>query len=216
VLLVARMRVLAVAALVLATTASAVAQPGMTQPTSRPTGAYQPRWAQPQPQLDLELKSSGEAMLWAIGTTVAAVATIGASFHEDSGGLFLLGAGLMVIGPSAGHIYVGEGRHAVNASFLRAGGLLIFTLGVVDRATSISYCETESSSFGDCDRGYGPVTWIGGLIVAGSALYDIYDAGRAVNRYNDRRRKAAVQLAPTMMSTRGGSFTPGVGVIGSF
>jgi hypothetical protein len=37
-----------------------------------------------------------------------------------------------------------------------------------------------------------------------------------VTRYNDRRRKAAYQFAPTMMSTRGGGYSPGVGVTGSF
>ena len=38
----------------------------------------------------------------------------------------LLGAGLTLIGPSAGHIYAGEGTHAVKASLLRAGGVVIF------------------------------------------------------------------------------------------
>jgi hypothetical protein len=55
------------------------------------------------------------------------------------------------------------------------------------------------------------------LIVVGSTLYDLYDAGRAVNRYNDRRRKAVnYQFSPTMMSKSGGGVTPGVGVTGAF
>lgn len=224
------MRVLAAVALLLAATSIAAAQPGMTQPYGQPTyapppppagapapqpyygGGYQPQWAQPQPQLDLQLKSSGTALLWAIGTTVAGIATIGAAFDEESEGLLLLGAGLTLVGPSAGHIYAGEGSHAVKASLLRAGGVVVFTLGAIENGNyecyDAYYCE-------DDDDGE-TAMWIGGLVVVASTLYDFYDAGRAVNRYNDRRRKAAYQVAPTMMSKAGGGFTPGVGVSGSF
>ncbi len=233
------MRVLAAAAIVLAAmTSLAVAQPGMTQPTYGPTYApppppapppqgqpyggtygggygYQPQWAQPQPQLDLQLKSSGTAMLWAIGTTVAGIAVIGAAFDEESEGLLLLGGALTLIGPSAGHIYAGEGMHAVKGTLLRTGGLVIFTLGALANEQSYDDCYDYYSCEEDNSDGEAAM-WIGGLIVVGSTLYDFYDAGRAVNRYNDRRRKAAYQFSPTMMSTRGGGMTPGVGVTGTF
>ncbi len=239
------MRVLAAAAFLAALTSTALAQPGMTPPTygspySPPPpppgapapqgqpiyggtygggyGGYQPQYAQQpqQPMLDLELKSSGTAMLWAVGTTVAGIAAIGAAFDEESEGLLLLGAGLTLIGPSAGHIYAGEGTHAVKASLLRAGGVVVFALGAVANENAYNdcydsyYCE-DNTSDGEA------AMWIGGLIVVGSTLYDLYDAGRAVNRYNDRKRKAAsYQFSPTMMSKAGGGMTPGVGVTGSF
>ncbi|GEM_PF-5155308 len=238
------MRVLAAAAFLAAMTSTALAQPGMTPPTygsppysAPPPGApapqgqpiyggtygggyggYQPAYAQQpqQPMLDLQLKSSGTALLWAVGTTVAGIAAIGAAFDEESEGLLLLGAGLTLIGPSAGHIYAGEGTHAVKASLLRAGGVVVFSLGAVANANATSdcydayYCE-DNNSDGEA------AMWIGGLIVVGSTLYDLYDAGRAVNRYNDRKRKAAsYQFSPTMMSKAGGGVTPGVGVTGSF
>ena len=230
------MRALVAAAVTLAAlTGVASAQPGMTQPTYGPTygpppapppapqgqpyygggyGGYQPAYAQPpqQPMLDLKLKSSGTALLWAVGTTVAGVVAIGAAFDEQSEGLLLLGTGLALVGPSAGHIYAGEGGHALKASLLRAGGLLVFTLGAIEYDSydcyDAYYCE--DSNDGEA------AMWIGGLIVAGSTLYDLYDAGRAVRRYNDRQRKAAYQFSPTMMSKAGGGFTPGVGVTGSF
>lgn len=239
------MRVLAVAAFLAAMTSTALAQPGMTQPTyGQPTysppppppgapaprpyygggyngggyngGYYQPQWAQPQPQLDLQLKSSGTAMLWSLGTTLAGVVMIGAAFEEESGGLLLAGAGLTLVGPSAGHIYAGETSHAIKASLLRAGGVIVFTLGAIEYDESqydcYDYYACEESSEGEA------AMWIGGLIVVGSALYDFYDSSRAVRRYNDKRRKAAYQyqFSPTMMSTRGGGYTPGVGVTGSF
>jgi hypothetical protein len=231
------MRVLAAAAFVVAAlTSTALAQPGMTQPygpsygpppppapapQGQPyygggyNGGYQPQYAQPpqQPMLDLQLKSSGTALLWSLGTTVAGIAMIGAAFDEESEGLLLLGAGLTLVGPSAGHIYAGEGSHALEASLLRAGGLLIFTLGAIeydsyDDCYDYYYCEDDND--GEA------AMWIGGLIVVGSALYDFYDGGRAANRYNDRKRKAAYQFSPTMMSKAGGGFTPGVGVSGAF
>jgi hypothetical protein len=228
------MRVLAAAAFVLALTSTALAQPGMTQPygptygpppAPPPAGApapyygggYQPQYAQPpqQPMLDLQLKSSGTALLWAVGTTVAGIAAIGAAFDEESEGLLLLGAGLTLIGPSAGHIYAGEGSHALKASLFRAGGVLIFTLGAIE-ADSYDECYDYYSCEEDSSEGEAAM-WIGGLIVVGSTLYDFYDAGRAVNRYNDRKRRAAgYQFAPTMMSRAGGGMTPGVGVTGSF
>ena len=230
------MRVLAAAAFVLtALTSTALAQPGMTQPygpsygpppppapapQGQPyygggyNGGYQPQYAQPpqQPMLDLQLKSSGTALLWAVGTTVAGIAMIGAAFDEESEGLLLLGAGLTLVGPSAGHIYAGEGGHALKASLLRAGGLLVFTLGAVEydsyECYDAYYCEEDND--GEA------AMWIGGLIVVGSTLYDFYDAGRAANRYNERKRRNAYQFSPTMMSKAGGGFTPGVGVSGAF
>lgn len=232
------MRVLAVAAFVLAMTTTALAQPGMTQPTYGPTyappppppgapapqgtyygggysGGYQPQWAQqpPRPQLDLELKSSGTAMLWAIGTTVAGIALIGKAFDEESGGLLLLGGALTLIGPSAGHIYAGESSHAVKASLLRAGGVVIFALGAAEAEDS--YCDYDC--YGESDDSGEAAMWIGGLIVVGSTLYDFYDAGRAVSRYNEKRRRMFdYQFSPTMMSKAGGGVTPGVGVTGTF
>jgi hypothetical protein len=88
----------------------------------------------------------------------------------------------------------------------------VFTLGAIEadnyECYDAYYCE--DSSDGEA------AMWIGGLIVVGSTLYDFYDSGRAARRYNDRRRKAAYQFAPTMMSKAGGGVTPGVGVTGSF
>ncbi len=237
VLCVAVMRVLAAAAFAVAALSStALAQPGMTQPTYGPThgpppppapapqgqpyypgygGGYQAPYAQPpqQPMLDLELKSPGTAMLWSVGTTLAGIAMVGAAFDERSEGLLLIGAGLTLVGPSAGHIYAGEGSHALKASLLRAGGVLVFALGAAEYGSYECYdyyCEERGSSGGEA------AMWIGGLLVVGSALYDFYDASRAVHRYNDRKRKAAYQFSPTMMSKAGGGFTPGVGVTGSF
>ncbi|MFN0252145.1 MAG: hypothetical protein ACKV2T_35040 [Kofleriaceae bacterium] len=232
------MRVLAAVAFVLAVSSTAVAQPGMTSPTYGPTygpppapspapqgqpyygggyGGYQPQYAQPpQPMLDLNLKSAGTALLWSVGTTLAGVVMISAAFEEESEGLLLLGTGLALVGPSAGHIYAGEGGRALKGSLLRAGGLLVFTLGAIESENQeydcydSYYCEDSSDSDGEA------AMWIGGLLVVGSTLYDFYDSGRAAHRYNDRRRKAAYQFAPTMMSKAGGGFTPGVGVTGSF
>lgn len=234
------MRVLAVAAfVVVALTGAAFAQPGMTPPTYGPTYGppppapapapapqgqpyygygygYQPQYMQQpqQPMLD-ELKSSGTALLWSVGTTVAGVAAIAAAFDKESEGLLLVGAGLTLIGPSAGHIYAGEGSHALKASLLRAGGVLIFTLGAIAYDERYNDCYYDSCYYEENNDGE-TAMWIGGLIVVGSTLYDFYDAGRAANRYNDRKRKAMYQFSPTMMSTRGGGYTPGVGVTGSF
>ena len=95
-------------------------------------------------------------------------------------------------------------------------GVVVFALGAVANENAYNdcydsyYCE-DNTSDGEA------AMWIGGLIVVGSTLYDLYDAGRAVTRYTDRKRKAAsYQFSPTMMSKAGGGMTPGVGVTGSF
>ncbi len=228
------MRVLAAAAFLAALSSTAVAQPGMTPPTyGAPTyapppgpapqpapypgsyGGYQPAYAQPpvQPQLDLELKSPGTAMLWSVGTTVAGIVAIGAAFDQESEGLLLLGAGLTLVGPSAGHIYAGEGSHALKGTLLRAGGIVVFTLGAVANSSNDCY---DAYSCNDSANDGETAMWIGGLIFVGSALYDFYDSGRAATRYNEKRRRAAYQFSPTMMSKAGGGVTPGVGVTGTF
>lgn len=52
-------------------------------------------------------KSESTALLWSMGVTAAGIGAFVSAAENDNEGLGWLGAGLILLGPSGGHIYAG-------------------------------------------------------------------------------------------------------------
>jgi hypothetical protein len=91
----------------------------------------------------------------------------------------LIGGGLLVVGPSAGHLYVGESGEAVGMSLLRGGALALAYAGFTR-----FFDECEGSY---CDDQTGELMMLGGVgLWTAAAVYDMIDAPRAAARANAR------------------------------
>jgi hypothetical protein len=207
------------AAVLILLTATAVAQPGMTPPTTQPIGPQpvyapqQPMYGQPMsaPPAPAPRKSESTATLLALGTTAAGLGTIYLGAQGNNGGLAWAGVAITLIGPSAGHIYAGETGHAAQLSLLRIGGFATFVYGLV-QATTRTDCY-DSYACDDPNDGEGAM-WLGGAVVVGATLYDFVDASKAARRAN-RKAERAWQVTPMMMPASGVR-SPGVGIAGTF
>ncbi|MBA3457885.1 MAG: hypothetical protein H0T42_32685 [Deltaproteobacteria bacterium] len=162
-----------------------------------------------------EIKKPGTAQLLAVGATGLGLLTMFAGADDENEELVLLGLGMTLIGPSAGHIYAGEKGHAVKMTLLRAGGLATFVWGAVKQSESaydcIDYCYEEDN---DSSEGEAAM-YIGGAVFVVGTLYDLYDSGRAARRYNEKAARA-LTVGPTMMSSAKGGQSPGVALSGNF
>jgi len=209
------MRNAVVAAAVLLSASTALAQPGMTT-TSAPPPYYYPQAPAP------EVKSESTATLLSIGATLGGLAVMSAGAQRESGEVFLTGAALMVIGPSAGHFYAGETGHGVKMSLLRTGAALVFGVGVISQITGV--CDVavgENGEGGGCghsrtDRETGEkLLWIGGGAFVAATLYDFWDAHNAAHRANVRAARRYT-IAPSIMGSASGTRVPGIVLAGQF
>lgn len=118
--------------------------------------------------------------------------------------LFYSGLATSVVSPSFGEFYTGQ--YLTYGEAVRAGAFGVAMLGVAQTettscTTSASTSCTNLSNTGVVLLGLAAIAYVGG------ALYDVYDAPDAVDRYNDKLR---MQLSPgPMPSTLG---PPGAGV----
>lgn len=148
-----------------------------------------------------EEKSPGVATAISVGATATSMGLFYAAVRRADAGLALASLGLMVVAPSAGHIYAGRGEvgHIVGMSVLRGTALAFAAKGL---AMAWNMCER------DCDALYrddkeGTAILIAGLVTYALATgYDLYDAHRAAERAND----AADPSARTVGFSFGGSF----------
>ena len=202
------MRNLLVAAVLAAALVPAVAaaQPALTPPIAT------------QPDQVPEVKSESGATALAIATTIAGGAAIYGAGQTRNDSLAWLGVGLVLAGPSAGHLYAGEYGHAAKMTALRAGGMLVFGVGLI-ASMSVAY---EADCAGPCSGGssssHGPGTalmLLGGGTVLASTIYDLYDAHRSAHRANVRAAQQHWMVAPTVLGTRDGT-APGLAFAGAF
>lgn len=190
-----------VVSLVLALSSTAVAQPALTPPLQAPTPP------------DLPRKDEGTATMLALGGTVLGFVSLYAAGRTDSPALGWSGVALLVVGPSAGHIYAGESGHATKTSLLRVGGMLTAFVGLI-ALTSVAECSDGCG--GKSDQGNAEaMLWIGGITYASATLYDIIDASAAVRRANAKQARAW-RITPTAVPASSGSPIPGLSVIGRF
>ena len=156
-------------------------------------------------------KSGVTATALSIGFTMAGFVLVAAGMSDSDGPdinpvLVFGGLGVLAIGPSAGHVYAGEGEHAAGISLLRSISIVAALRGL----DSLQTCHNDSACTGDTG---GSALAIGGLVAYGGlTLYDMYDAHRAAHRYNAR----AVTIAPAPLRTPGGRAAPGLVLAGSF
>jgi hypothetical protein len=141
-----------------------------------------------------EGKSPVTALSLSMLGTAAGVGMMAVGSGTDSGGLGLLGVATIVVGPSLGHFYAGETERGLALTGVRAGGGGVMVAGAFWLLLECFPFLTE------CEGGAGPaiVMSTGLAVVAGSALYSIYDAPRAARRQNARARRLVLTPAPVV------------------
>lgn len=149
-------------------------------------------------------KSPAVATAIAASTTAAGLASIYLAFRNDKAnmtgaeGMLAYGGVLtMLIGPAAGHVYVGEKSKTRATMFV---GRLIGGLLIVKHAIN-----PDTANRYDLP--------LGATVFLGATLYDIFDAGRAARRHNAR---FDVKVAPGMYPTLAGSAAPAIAATGTF
>jgi hypothetical protein len=115
-------------------------------------------------------------------TAAGGLMLVGASETADEYAVVpatVIGTTLLVVGPSAGHLYAGDSGEAVGMSLVRGGAAALFYVGLT---RLIDSCESDS-----CDDGKSEYMMLGGLgLWTAAAVYDMIDAPRAVARANAR------------------------------
>jgi len=223
------MRIAAVAlAVVLGSSLTAAAQPGLTPPQTPDIEQPVSHFTQPPPPpgyidyaplpppVARPVKSEGTATMLSLGTTAAGFALIAAAGNQgERGGGEMATIGLLslIIGPSAGHIYAGETSHAVGMSLLRGGAFVAFVVGVIKATTVTSADCVEVCSSRDSGDNGATLMWVGGLTFVAATVYDIIDAPRAARRRNAKERQFMMQ--PIYVGTATGP-APGIGFAGKF
>ena len=165
--------------------------PAVSRAQATPPGPTPPS---PPPEL-VSHKSPPLAGGLAVVTTVVGWGLVAAGVADDSAGAVLVGVPLAAIGPSVGHVYAGEYRHALITTSLRVAGLAQAYYGVA----------ASTVCFGDsCPDGAGHrnarLSVLGVGIAAGVGLYDWIDAPSAARRANRRADAAwrSVFVSPTV------------------
>ncbi len=159
-------------------------------------------------------KRADIALGLSLAGTAAGATALFAAGATDRAPLALSGLGLLVVGPSLGHIYAGEAGRALRHSAVRAGAVAVMGAGLL--VAWSSPCAFGPENHDHCpnarDRlGLGIIA-AGALLGAGSAVYSIIDAPRAATRTN----RAQPALAVTPLTGPAGSTGPGLSLAGRF
>ena len=191
------MRVVLVAIVAAVMTWCAVAHaqaPGQTIPDPFPS---------PPAQGD---KDGTTATLAALGFTAAGFALAGVGAGSHTAALGDAAAALIIVGPSAGHIYAGETGHALGMSLLRTAAIATVAVGVIDALNGSVECAASSTTGpgssdwgGSCrqPQNYGSaIAMTGGLVFVAATAYDLWDAHRAARRANERHA-SSIAVLPT-------------------
>ncbi len=197
------------ATLVIATAATAAAQPAMTAPLE--PGRNQAR----------EVKSESTATLLALGATIGGIALMSSGVDRENGNVVLGGVALTLIGPSVGHFYAGETAHGVKMSLLRGGAALVLGVGIIEQALILDCAQgIDGGGEGGCSnessRTNGErMMWIGGATLIAATVYDLWDAHNAARRANVKAARAWT-IAPSIMAGASGATLPALTVAGSW
>ena len=165
--------------------------PAVSRAQATPPGPTPPS---PPPEL-VSHKSPPLAGGLAVVTTVVGWGLVAAGVADDSAGAVLVGVPLAAIGPSVGHVYAGEYRHALITTSLRVAGLALAYYGVA--SSTLCFGDSCPDGAGHSNAG---LSLLGVGIAAGVGLYDWIDAPSAARRAN-RRADAALRsvfVSPTV------------------
>ena len=210
------MRTLLAAALVLAATSVAAANPpGLTlaqvpdpeAPVEQPAPQAMAPQAIDQAPPRAE-KSEAAATGLAIGVTAAGYALAFSGVANRANSSALGGAIGAMIGPSAGHIYAGETKHALGMSALRGVGVTTFAVGLFmgfARGDGAACCGSSHGGDADGNAALGTMA-AGAALFIGGTVYDLYDAHRAATRANERAAARQLAIIPVLShGTQGAS-----------
>lgn len=144
---------------------------------------FLPRIAHAESDRSPKPASPGVALALAAGATAAGGGMLLlASESEDDRivvGATLVSGALYVVGPSAGHLYVGETGEAVGMSLIRAASVGVAYFGFT---RMLDDCENRT-----CGERHGEFILLGGVGVwTVATVYDLIDAPRAAARANAR------------------------------
>lgn len=147
-----------------------------------------------------ELRSPVVATAGALLTTGAGWGLLfHGAFGGGSGAEVLAGLPMILAGPSFGHFYAGEVSHGLVTSGIRTGAFTVGGLGAILFLASHSFPGALLLRQDDGRDGGALAMVAGGLVVVGGiSIYDVWDAHRAVARYNERavRGRASVAVVP--------------------
>ena len=173
--------------------------------------------AQPQPLWEPEAPEKSPAVAFGLsllGTGAGVFALLAAS-HVDHGEYFgAAGIATLVVGPSLGHFYAGEGSRGARHAALRLGAVAVMGAGLLVALSSP--CAFGPENHDDCPNardGFGlGILAAGAVLGAGSAVYSVFDAPNAAERTN--RRASSLTLLPAPII--GPDHTAGLSLSGSF
>ncbi len=137
----------------------------------------------------------------AAGGVVAAISLGDLSVRTGSTPLGVAALGVLIVAPSAGHLYAGATDHAIITSLGRAA-----SFGLILVAASESDRSRDLAEVGQMVGAYG---------FLGVIVYNIVDAPFAARRFNRRARAAASTVSPTLIPVVGGT-APGLSLRGVF
>lgn len=169
-----------------------------------------PRLAHAEDDRAVDHKSGATATALAVGGTIGAFALSAVAADRELEPLSWVGLGAAVVAPAAGHLYAGEGKHALVSSGVRAAGLGVFAIGF--EMSFCLFCSDDDPDVGE--RRTGTMLAFAGLATyVGATLYDVIDAHQAAGRSNRRR---ALALTPAVLPTTDGGRAPGLVLGGAF
>jgi hypothetical protein len=117
------------------------------------------------------------------------------------------------VGPSVGQFYSGSVGAGLGATGLRVAGAGLMVAGLI---RALSACNLDDD--GQCNAGEGEA-WAGLFLFGGGVLYSLIDTKFAVDRANEKARKASgirTSFAPALFPTREGGIAPGLAFSASF
>lgn len=143
----------------------------------------------------IKQKKPAVAFLLSSGTTTASVLAglvLAKNGYDTSGGLFIIGG--LLLGPSVGHMYVGNGSGVLKGIGTRIlGGSIALIGGYVILATGLGDALGGESS--PAAEIMGSALLFGGLgLVAYSAIYDWINSAKYAKKMNERQK--GLQISP--------------------
>jgi hypothetical protein len=159
----------------------------------------------------LPKKNPGLALLLSGGGVAASVACFGLSLGSGSVFLARLGSGLLVLGPSAGHVYTGDYQRAAIMSGVRAAAFGGSLLGL-----SIQNDGFLNQNGGKAALGNTMLT-TSTIALISLAFFDIVDAPFSIERLTRKRKEGfTLKLGPAPVTSPDGTTALGLAAAGSF
>lgn len=153
-----------------------------------------------------EEKNPALAVMWSLGIPTVGVVMIGAS---DNGGVKLLGASALLVGPSTGRWYAGE--DSVSGILVRGASGVAAIVGVamvVSASEADCVADDTSCSAQDSQKAIGTALAVGGVGVwVASSIVDVVLAERAAVHANEHH----VTMTPALVG-----HAPGIVLVGRF